>query len=288
MVGFETKRGCDQKCIYCADPISKGRKIRLRNPPDVAAELAHLYRKGVDHFHTCDSEFNIPEGQAIAVCKEIVRKKLGDRIRWYAYATPAPFSEELADWMERAGCVGIDFGVDHGNDQMLRRLGRAYTREAVVNAARIARKHGFSFMFDLLLGGPGETRETIQETMELMKKVSPDRVGISLGVRLYRGTALARRVIREEGFGVANKNLHGVIRGNEEMLQPIFYLPGNLGEDIQEFVERQIAEDPRFLLGSRKNVERNYNYNENSRLMEAIQQGYRGAFWDILKRMSHD
>lgn len=288
MVGFETKRGCDQKCIYCADPISKGRKIRLRNPPDVAAELAHLYRKGVDHFHTCDSEFNIPEGQAIAVCKEIVRKKLGDRIRWYAYATPAPFSEELADWMERAGCVGIDFGVDHGNDRMLRRLGRAYNREAIVNTGRIARKHGFSFMFDLLLGGPGETRETIQETMELMKGVSPDRVGISLGVRLYRGTALARRVIREEGFGVANKNLHGVIRGNEEMLQPIFYLPGNLGEDVQEFVERQIAGDPRFLLGSRKNVERNYNYNENSRLMEAIQQGYRGAFWDILKRMSHD
>jgi radical SAM superfamily enzyme YgiQ (UPF0313 family) len=214
MVGFETKRGCDQKCIYCADPLSKGRRIRLRNPQDVAEELAHLYRKGVDHFHTCDSEFNIPEGQAIEVCKEIVQKKLGDRIRWYAYATPAPFSEELADWMKRAGCVGIDFGVDHGNDQMLRRLGRAYTREAVVNTARIARKHGFSFMFDLLLGGPGETRETIQETMELMKKVSPDRVGISLGVRLYRGTALARRVIREEGFAVANKNLHGVIRGS--------------------------------------------------------------------------
>ena len=288
MVGFETKRGCDQKCIYCADPLSKGRKIRLRNPQDVAEELAHLYRKGVDHFHTCDSEFNIPEGQAIEVCKEIIRKKLGDRIRWYAYATPAPFSEELADWMKRAGCVGIDFGVDHGNDQMLRRLGRTYTREAVVHTARIARNHGFSFMFDLLLGGPGETRETIQETMELMKKVSPDRVGISLGVRLYRGTALARRVIREEGFGVANKNLHGVVRGNEEMLQPIFYLPAGLGEDVEEFIERQIAGDPRFLLGSRKNVERNYNYNGNSRLVEAIKQGYRGAFWDILKRISHE
>jgi hypothetical protein len=288
MVGFETKRGCDQKCIYCADPLSKGRKIRLRNPKDVAEELAHLYQKGVDHFHTCDSEFNIPEKHAIEVCKEIVRKKLGDRIRWYAYATAAPFSEELADWMANAGCVGIDFGVDHGNDQMLRRLGRAYNREAIVKTASVARKCRFSFMFDLLLGGPGETRETIQETMELMKKASPDRVGISLGVRLYRGTSLARRVIRAEGFRTANKNLHGVIQGNEEMLRPIFYLPGGLGEDVEEFIERQIAGDPRFLLGSRKNVERNYNYNENSRLMEAIQRGYRGAFWDILKRMSNE
>ncbi len=289
MAGFETKRGCDQKCIYCADPLSKGRKIRMRGPKDVAEELVHLYQKGVDHFHTCDSEFNIPEGHALEVCKEIVQKKLGDRIRWYAYATPAPFSEELADWMQKAGCVGIDFGVDHGNDQMLRRLGRAHNREDLVKTARVARKHGFSFMFDLLLGGPGETRETIQETMELMKKVSPDRVGISLGVRLYRGTALARRVIGEEGFGAANKNLHGVVQGNEEMLQPIFYLPGGLGEDVEEFIERQIAGDPRFLLGSRKNnAERNYNYNENSRLMEAIQRGYRGAFWDIMKRMSNE
>jgi radical SAM superfamily enzyme YgiQ (UPF0313 family) len=288
MVGFETKRGCDQKCIYCADPLSKGRKIRWRSPKDVAEELAHLYQKGVDHLHTCDSEFNIPEGHAIEVCKEIVQKKLGDRIRWYAYATPAPFSEELADWMAKAGCVGVDFGVDHGNDKMLRRLGRAYDREAILKTASVARKHGFSFMFDLLLGGPGETRETIQETMKLMRIASPDRVGISLGVRLYRGTSLARRVIRAEGFGMGNRNLHGVVQGNEEMLRPIFYLPGELGEDVEEFIERQIAGDPRFLLGSRKNVERNYNYNENSRLMEAIQRGYRGAFWDILKRMHNE
>jgi hypothetical protein len=96
-------------------------------------------------------------------------------------------------------------------------------------------------------------------------------------------------VTGEEGFGVANKNLHGVVQGNEEMLQPIFYLPGGLGEDVEEFIERQIAGDPRFLLGSRKNnAERNYNYNENSRLMEAIQRGYRGAFWDIMKRMSNE
>ena len=287
MVGFETKRGCDQKCIYCADPLSKGRIIRLRNPQDVAEELAHLYQKGVDHFHTCDSEFNIPEKSAIEVCRQIVRKQLGDRIRWYAYASPTPFSKELAYWMERAGCAGIDFGVDHGNDQMLRRLGRAHNSEAIAKTARLARKQGFSFMFDLLLGGPGETRETIRQTIELMKKVSPDRVGISLGVRLYRGTALARRVIREEGFGVANRNLHGVIQGNEEMLQPIFYLPGELGDDIEDFIEKQFDGDPRFFFGGRKNVERNYNYNENSRLMEAIKQGYRGAFWDILRRMSN-
>lgn len=287
MVGFETKRGCDQKCIYCADPISKGRIIRCRNPRDVAAELAHLYQKGVDYFHTCDSEFNLPESHAIEVCREIVKKKLHNKIRWYAYASPTPFSKELASWMQRAGCVGIDFGVDHGNDRMLKRLGRPHNAEDIEKTAKLARKYSFSFMFDLLLGGPGETRKTIRETIELMKKVSPDRIGISLGVRIYRGTTLARKVLREESLRIENKNLHGVIWGNEEMFQPIFYLPAALGEDVEEFIEEQIAEDPRFLLGSRKNLERNYNYNENSRLMEAIQRGYRGAFWDMLIRIGN-
>jgi radical SAM superfamily enzyme YgiQ (UPF0313 family) len=287
MVGFETKRGCDQKCIYCADPLSKGRIIRWRSPQDVAAELAHLYQKGVDHFHTCDSEFNLPASQAIEVCKEIVKKQLNEKIRWYAYASPTPFGEELASWMKRAGCVGIDFGVDHGNDQMLRRLGRTHNAADIERTSRLACQHGFALMFDLLLGGPGETRETIRETIELMKKTSPDRVGISLGVRLYRGTALTRKVVREEGWGLKNKNLHGAIPGNEEMLQPIFYLSAGIGDDVEEFIEKQIAGDPRFLLGSRKNVERNYNYNENSRLLEAIKQGHRGAFWDILRRLAN-
>lgn len=284
MVGFETKRGCDQTCTYCADPLSKGSIIRFRNPKDVAAELAHLYRKGIDHFHTCDSEFNIPEEQAIDVCKEVVNQQLGEKIRWYAYASPTPFRDELAYWMKRAGCVGIDFGVDHGNNFMLRRLGRAHQAEDLRKIGRRARNYGFSFMFDLLLGGPGETFQTIQETIDLMKEVSPDRVGISLGVRLYRGTGLAREVSKQGVFCAENPNLHGVISGNEGMLQPVFYLSPELAEDGEEFLERQIAGDSRFLMGNRTKVDRNYNYNENSRLMEAIKQGYRGAFWDILRR----
>ena len=284
MVGFETKRGCIQKCTYCADPLSKGRVVRSRDPEDVAEELSQLYQKGIDHFHTCDSEFNVPEEQAIRVCEEIVKKGLGERIYWYAYASPTPFSRELAQWMRKAGCVGIDFGVDHGHEGMLKRLGRSHHAKDIEEAVKVSHEMGFTVMCDLLLGGPGETRETITETIDLMKRVSPDRVGISLGVRLYRGTVLTEKIVREEGLKMENRNLHGVIRANERILQPIFYLPASLGEEIEEYIERQIEGDPRFLLGNRKNVQRNYNYNQNSQLMEAIKQGYRGAFWDILRR----
>ena len=51
---------------------------------------------GIDHVHTCDSEFNIPADHALAVCREIVRRGLGGRLRWYAYCAPLPFTAELA------------------------------------------------------------------------------------------------------------------------------------------------------------------------------------------------
>ena len=285
MVGFETKRGCNQGCTYCADPIAKGKRVRLRNPRLVADELANLYRQEIDHFHTCDSEFNLPENHAIEVCKRIVQKGLGDKIRWFAYLSPKPFSKELAHWMQKAGCVGIDFGIDHTSEAMLKTLGRSHKNEDIISLARLARAHGFSLLFDLLLGGPGETRETIAEAIELMKEASPDRVGISLGLRLYSGTLLFHK-IQAQGFRKENPNLHGSVEGNPELLRPIFYLESELGEDIEDYIDGLIGNDRRFLFGNRKRVDRNYNYNDNSMLTKAIAQGYRGAFWDILRRSS--
>jgi len=79
--GFETKRGCNGSCIYCADPVAKGRNIRLRPPSAVADEVEHLVAQGIDHLHTCDSEFNLPPEHAIAVCEEFERRRLGDKVR---------------------------------------------------------------------------------------------------------------------------------------------------------------------------------------------------------------
>ncbi len=284
-VGFESKRGCDQGCAYCADPVAKGRKVRLRDPAQVAEELANLHVQGIDHFHTCDSEFNIPEFHAIAVCEEIVRRGLGNKIRWFAYVSPTPFSEELARWMRRAGCAGIDFGVDHGAPVMLEALGRPHTPEDIRKAARLAKEQGFSLLFDLLLGGPGETRRTIDRAIDLMKETSPDRVGVSLGVRVYPGTPLFRQ-LRSRSPGLQNPNLQGAVEGNDGYLRPLFYLSSVLGEDIDDYLEGRIGGDVRFLFGNRNQVDRNYNYNDNSVLVTAIAEGYRGAFWDILRRMS--
>jgi len=92
----ETKRGCNQHCIYCADPAGKGTHLRLRPPEAVAGEIRNLLAQGVDVLHLCDSEFNIPGEHARAVCDELIRQGLGERARWYAYLSPTPFDVDLA------------------------------------------------------------------------------------------------------------------------------------------------------------------------------------------------
>ncbi|MHC4369539.1 MAG: B12-binding domain-containing radical SAM protein [Planctomycetota bacterium] len=133
--GLETKRGCNRKCIYCADPLAKGNVLRLRDPREVADEAESLASRGIDVLHFCDSEFNVPRSHAAAVCEEFHNRSLGDRIRWYAYLSPLPFDADLARAMARAGCVGINFTGDSGSESMLwtyrQRHGKKDLAEAV-------------------------------------------------------------------------------------------------------------------------------------------------------------
>ncbi|MBN1269855.1 MAG: cobalamin-dependent protein [Kiritimatiellae bacterium] len=276
-IGIETKRGCPGRCIYCADPLIKGRIPRLRAPEQIVAEMINLLRQGVDCFHLCDSEFNLPPAHARAVCEGIVTSGLGSRVRWYTYAAPGAFEAELARRMRRAGCVGINFGADSGCDRMLGALGRDYEARALRTTADACREAGLVFMYDLLLGGPGETVESVRETVALMKDIAPDRVGISLGVRVYPGTPLAQQL-------AARPDPREGIVGTPGGIEPYFYISPALGPDPAGLVRDLIGDDRRFFLPG-GGTDQDYNYNDNAVLTDAIARGYRGAYWDILRKL---
>lgn len=265
--GFETKRGCSRACIYCADPLAKGRVIRVRPAKHVADEIENLLMQGIDHLHTCDAEFNYPEEHAIEICQEILRRNLGNSLRWYAYCSAVPFSAELARLMRRAGCVGINFGVDSGDAEMLRRLGRDYAPEDIISAVRACRDAGITTMMDLLLGAPGETRESLERTIDLMKNSSADMIGATVGVRIYPGT-----------------KLHQWATNNGQRACSDFYIEPNVEPFIFSLLDKLIGNDERFLFHDPSKAEKNYNYNANDVLVNAIRAGHRGAYWDILRR----
>lgn len=281
--GFESKRGCPGSCIYCADPVAKGRQVRLRSPRDVAQEIANLAAQGVVHLHTCDAEFNLPPDHALAVCDELIASRLADRVHWWAYCAPEAFDKELALQMKRAGCIGIDFGADHGCDEQLARLGRDHRVEDLERVACLCHQHDLVFMFDLLLGAPGETRETVRQTIELMQRLEPSRVGLSVGVRVYPGTPLATQVIR--GPLAQQPGLVGELENNENLTRPVFYVSPAVSPDLSAYLAELIAGDQRFFCPDPAAELTDYNYRENRVLVEAIAAGHRGAYWDILRRL---
>jgi radical SAM superfamily enzyme YgiQ (UPF0313 family) len=282
--GIETRRGCDRGCIYCAEAVAKGRALRRRPAEAVAEEVESLVRRGIHTLHLCDPEWNLSREHAEAVCRALLRRGLGAKLRFYAYALPAPMDRELARLMARAGCVGIDFGADAADDGMLARLGRDYDAGALETAADACRAAGIVFMFDLLLGGPGETRASLKRTISRMKKIKPDRVGVSFGVRLFAGTRL-ERLVREAGPLGENPSLHGAVGRNPGLIRPVFFVEAGLGPAPEKYLHGLIGEDRRFLFASREDLRRNYNYNNNAPLCREIRRGARGAFWDILRRM---
>jgi len=159
---------------------------------------------------------------------------------------------------------------------MLRRLRRAFTPGDIASAVRCCRDAGLRVMLDLLLGAPGETEASLRRTMELMHRVAPDRVGVSLGVRLYPGTALTRHVEQDDPG-------HGIL-GADDPAGQLYFVDPAVADSASDLLEELIGGDPRFFFAP-SGPDRGYNYSGNQPLVDAIRAGHRGAYWDILRRI---
>ncbi|MBC7104356.1 MAG: radical SAM protein, partial [Firmicutes bacterium] len=169
-MGLETKRGCEGGCIYCADPVAKGRTVRLRPWEQVAAEMENLLARRASTAFTCATRSStcwrsMPARSAVGWCgKDSAGACAGTLTR-----PPDPSSPELARLMCAAGCAGINFGVDSPHPAVLRTLGRSFGPREVAGAVEACRRAGMACMVDLLVGGPGETPETVAATVGLVK-----------------------------------------------------------------------------------------------------------------------
>jgi radical SAM superfamily enzyme YgiQ (UPF0313 family) len=285
--GVETKRGCHRQCIYCVDPLAKGHSHRLREPAEIADEVEVLLRQEIDVLHICDSEFNIPYSHALAVSEEFARRSLGDKVQWYTYMAVLPFDDRLAQAMRQAGCVGINFTGDAASEAMLRIYRQHHTKEHLATAVRLCRENGIAVMTDLLLGGPGETKETLSETIQFIQEIEPDCAGASLGIRIYPHTVLAE-MVESQGDWERNPHIKRKYDGEVDLFQPTFYLSRDMGENPAQLVRELVAGDPRFfepMEEAASKESKDHNYNDNSELVAAIANGARGAYWNILRQL---
>lgn len=289
--GVECRRSCSKHCIYCPDPWLKGEKLRFRSLDSVVDEIENLLRQGIDHIYFVDSEFNVPnESYARMLCQRIIERGLGSKIRWSADAIPVPFSEELASLFLKAGCESVAFNIDVFSERMLRNMGRDFTVEDIKKTASICHRQGLPFVYYLLLGGPGETKDTLRETVENVKWASPEGTITVLGIAIVPGTKLAETV-KNEGPLNKNPNLQREVEGNDNFFAPVFYMSSALGsrEEAREYIANLIGKDERFFFRKKEKEESPANPGTaNIILSKALNAGYRGMYWDILRKVKKD
>jgi len=232
----QAKRGCAHRCAYCAYPLIEGREYRLRDPGEVVDEIRAIReRLGDVSVEVVDSTFNDPAGHAEAICVEIARRGLRVRLRTMG-VNPAGVTDELVSLMRRAGFAQIDCTPDSGSPRVLAALGKNFDRSRLERAATILAAHEMPTMWFFILGGPGETRDTIRETFDFIDRfVRPeDMAHVTTGVRIYAGTALALLALDER-----------IIAPGQSLLRPTFYVSPALGrEALEAAVAEEIAQRP--------------------------------------------
>lgn len=231
-VTVQNKRGCHMKCIYCSTPLFEGTRCRLRDVRRSVDEMARLNsEKNIRRFFVVDNVFNFPLSDAKDFCREIIERGL--EISWQAIMNPAFGDDELFDLMAKAGCRFMSLGNESGHQLILRNLRKGFTLDNVRNAARRARKSGIGFACFLLFGGPGETRETVMQSVRFVEELSPDLVTLKAGIRIYPGTEL-ETIAKEEGE----------IGKDDELLHPAFYLSPAIKGWAGDYMKKAAADRP--------------------------------------------
>lgn len=241
---IETKRGCPHHCVYCVEPIIKGSQVRTKSCDAIAKEVEWFLHQGISYIFMTDSEFNSDCEAAVNIMQSWKQKGYHHTMKWLAYATPGNFSEKFAQLLPESGnlCITMDFG--HISNRMLSNLGKSYTADHVKKTISLCQKYNVNFRGSLMLGGPGETCKTVKEAITYFKAVGCE-IFLVLGIRVFPNTPLADHV-QSHGPLVDNPNLYGKVINNNDLLEPVYYISYQLGEDIFEYISRLVGSSQKF------------------------------------------
>jgi len=192
-----SSRGCIFNCNFCSTTQFWSRRWRARSAKNVVDEIEWLYKDYKIKFFTFfDDIFTTNPQRVIDICKEIINRKL--EIKWYTETRVDCISKEMLEWMKKAGCFLVQFGVESGSPTILKNINKKITREQIINAFKLVKEVGMQTETLLMVGNPGETEETIEETKSLIDTVKPDVVIVSI-TRVFPATQLYE-LAKQQGF----------------------------------------------------------------------------------------
>lgn len=166
-----------------------------------------------------DGVFNHEVEETVEFCRLI--GCTSPSLEWSCALTPAQVTEELIRSLKENGCRFVDIGADSGSRQLLRRMGKQFTPEQLVELGHLLEHYQLPYSVSLLFGGPGENAETVQETVQVVNQMNPVYILASQGIRVYPHTALYNIALQEQ-----------VIRAEDNLLFPAYYQSKDYSADL--------------------------------------------------------
>jgi radical SAM superfamily enzyme YgiQ (UPF0313 family) len=265
MLNVQTKRGCPFRCIYCTYPHIEGRRFRLMDPDIVGQTAKAAQEAGARYFFITDSAFNADVDHSLAVAQAL--RKHGVSIPWGAFMAPMKMPDRYFDTLRSAGMTHAEFGTEALSNRVLKAYGKPFGRDEVLRAHQQANRADLHVAHYLLLGGPGETADTLDQTLSHAEGLKKSVLFLFCGMRIYPHTALFDLAVEQ-----------GVIRPDQDLLVPVFYQSAAIGRDeILQRVEKAARGRTNWVIGA--------GGDQTGKVLERMYaKGFSGPLWEFLIR----
>lgn len=264
-LNIQTKRGCYFECVFCSYPLIEGSKVRMRTAKAVVDEIQAVRQQcQVRHWFFVDNIFNMPIRHAKDICEEIASRNLD--IEWSGYLNPKFVDDELCRLMAASGCKAIEFGTDSGSPTMMVNLKKEFEAVDLRRASALCHKYRLKFCHSLIFGGPGETMQTVSETIDLMDELRPTAVIAMTGIRILPGTEMVEIALRD-----------GQLDADDNLLYPKFYIAPTLADDIIDRIESYAGSHTNWIVPGK-------GIKTNIRVLQKLRQRkIKGQLWRLLR-----
>jgi anaerobic magnesium-protoporphyrin IX monomethyl ester cyclase len=190
-------RGCPYHCAFCMQAL--GRQVRPFSAEKICGEIEYaISRYGAHTVDFADEIFLFDSERTRKIMNLMIDTGLSKRIRWSGLTRANMVNHDLIALAKRAGCYRLEMGVESGDDEILKTIGKNITVEQVKNAVNIIKQNGIRLGTYFILGHPNETRETLRKTVRLATKLNTDTIAVGIMVP-YPGTAIYTMAKQGEG-----------------------------------------------------------------------------------------
>ncbi len=190
-------RGCPAGCKFCIKHVSYQYAVRTRSPENVVAELKMLWDLGLRNVHMYADLFTVNREQVMGICEGMIREGLN--FKWLCNSRVDFVDPEMLQMMARAGCWLIAWGIESANDDIRKRVHKGTTEEKIVRALKWSKEAGIMNWGYFIIGLPGETEETIRQTIDFSKRLPLDLALFHIAAP-YPGTPFFFEVVENGWF----------------------------------------------------------------------------------------